>query len=135
MRGERSRQDAAKAGGIVGAAKAFERCRVADEARNASQCLEVIAACLLGREQKEQQIDRLAVVAQKAADLWRMLDARLATREYVGGAALTMADLALGNAVHRWYKFAIERPDLPSLRAWYDRLCKRPAYQKHVASI
>jgi glutathione S-transferase len=24
------------------------------------------------------------------------------------------------------------RPEVPGLRAWYDRLCERPAYRKHV---
>jgi glutathione S-transferase len=90
---------------------------------------------LLRNPREELPADRLAVAMQKAGDLWRMLDARLASHEYVCGASLTMADLALGNAVHRWYKFAIEHPDLPHLRAWYDRLCERPAYRTHVASI
>ncbi len=90
---------------------------------------------LLRNPREELPADKLAVVLQKAADCWRMLDARLATREYVGGASLTMADLALGNAIHRWYKFPIERPDLLHLRAWYDRCCHRRAYQQHIASI
>jgi glutathione S-transferase len=71
---------------------------------------------------------------QRAGDLWRMLDARLADRLYVGGDGLTMGDIVLGNAIHRWYKLPADRPDLPHLRQWYDRLCERPAYQKHIAS-
>ena len=90
---------------------------------------------LLRTPREEMPADKLAVVLQKAGDLWRMLDTRLATREYVGGASLTMADLSLGNAIHRWYKFPIEHPDLPHLRAWYDRCCQRPAYQQHIASV
>ena len=72
---------------------------------------------------------------RRAGDLWRMVDARLADRTFVGGDALTMADIALGNAIHRWYKLPLERPELPRLRKWYDGLCARPAYKQHIASI
>jgi glutathione S-transferase len=27
-----------------------------------------------------------------------------------------------------------ERPSLPALRAWYDRLRERPAYRQHIVS-
>ena len=30
--------------------------------------------------------------------------------------------------------WTIERPELPALRAWYDRLCQRPAYQQHIVA-
>ena len=64
-----------------------------------------------------------------------ILDARLADRPFVGGATLTMGDIALGNAVHRWFKLPVERPDLPNVRRWYDRFCERPGYREHIASI
>jgi glutathione S-transferase len=78
----------------------------------------------------EEQV-RMAV--QKAGDMWKILDTRLATRHFVGGNALTMGDIALGNAVHRWFKLPIERGDLPHLKAWYGRFCERPAYRQHIA--
>ena len=92
-------------------------------------------AALLRQPREEMPEAQLKAVLQKAGDLWRMLDGRLATRPFVGGAALTIADIALGNAVHRWFKFPIDRPELPRLRAWYDRCRERPAYQQHIASI
>lgn len=90
---------------------------------------------LLRNPREEMPPERLAIVLQKAADHWRMLDARVADRAYVGGASLTMADIVLGNAIHRWFKFPIQHPDLPHLRAWYDRCCERPAYRQYIASI
>jgi glutathione S-transferase len=72
---------------------------------------------------------------QRAGDGWRILNTRLADRPFVGGAALTMGDIALGNAVHRWFKLPVERPDLPNVRRWYDRFCDRPGYREHIASI
>ena len=43
-----------------------------------------------------------------------------------------MGDVALGPLVYRWFELDIDRPDLPSLQAWYGRLAERPAYQKTV---
>jgi len=83
-------------------------------------------------EMPKEQLDK---VIERAAALWRILDARLAEHAYVGGASLSMADFALGNAIHRWYKFPIEHPNLPHLKAWYDRCCERPAYREHIALV
>ena len=72
---------------------------------------------------------------KRAGEVWKMLDTQLAKTPFAAGQDLTVGDIALGNAIHRWFKFAIERPELPSLKMWYERLCARPAYQKHIASL
>ena len=79
--------------------------------------------------------DQARAALDKAGEGWRILEARLADRPYVGGAELTIGDIALGNAVHRWFRLPIERPELPNVRAWYERLCARPAYRQYVASF
>jgi glutathione S-transferase len=77
----------------------------------------------------------LEAARDKACASWEMLDRALENRSYVAGAELTVGDIALGNAIHRWYRLPIERPSLPRLEAWYARLCQRPAYQEHIASV
>jgi len=67
-----------------------------------------------------------------AGKVWAMLDKHLEKQAYVAGVSLTMGDIALGNAIHRWFSVPVERPDLPALKAWYDRLCARPAYQTAI---
>lgn len=62
----------------------------------------------------------------------RLLDRYLARRSYVVPDHLTVADIPLGCAVHRWYALPLERPDLPNLRAWYERLTARPGFAAHV---
>ena len=62
-----------------------------------------------------------------------MLDAQLAKAPFVAGSNLTIGDIALGNAVRGWFSLPIERPALPNVKAWYDRLRARPAYMKNVA--
>ncbi|MGC8469244.1 MAG: glutathione S-transferase C-terminal domain-containing protein, partial [Acetobacteraceae bacterium] len=79
-----------------------------------------------------------AAIAGAVADagrLWGILDGRLAGREFVCGEALTLADIALGPHVHRWFSYPIARPELRHLADWYRRLCARAAYRARVAEI
>ena len=71
----------------------------------------------------------------KAGAAWAMLDATLARHPFVAGAALTVGDIALGNAVHRWFRLPVDRPALPHLAAWYARLNERPAYKLRIAAF
>ncbi len=68
----------------------------------------------------------------QCAALFALLDQILARQPYLVGAALTLADIPAGAALYRWFELDIERPDLPNLAAWYDRLASRPAYREHV---
>lgn len=65
--------------------------------------------------------------------VYALLDGVLARHAYVAGPVFTLADIALGVHLHRWFSFDVARPELPHLRAWYDRLLARPAYAAHVA--
>ena len=64
---------------------------------------------------------------------YTLLDAQVAREGWVAGTGFTLADIALGVHVHRWFSFDRVRPALPALRDWYDRLLGRPAYATHVA--
>jgi len=76
----------------------------------------------------------LARTPPEAAQMWGILDTRLACHPYVAGDALTLADMTFGPHIHRWFVLPVPgRPEQPHLRAWYDRLLARPAYKKHVA--
>ena len=63
---------------------------------------------------------------------FRLLDRHLAGRQHMVGDSFSVADIPVGAAAYRWYALPITRPDLPNLRAWYERLTRRPAYQQHV---
>ncbi|MCB8882991.1 glutathione S-transferase family protein [Acidisoma cellulosilytica] len=57
----------------------------------------------------------------------------LAETPFLAGGALTLADIALGIFAYRWYTLEVERgPELPRLRAWYERLQDRQAFREHV---
>ncbi|MEP6505738.1 MAG: glutathione S-transferase [Betaproteobacteria bacterium] len=50
---------------------------------------------------------------------------------FVTGDAFTLADVVLGLSAHRWYSTPIERPDLPAVAAWYERLSMRAGFRQH----
>lgn len=77
-----------------------------------------------------------AAIAQAVTELGKhygLLDRQLAGQDWVAGPGFTLADVALGVHAHRWFSFALSRPELPHLQRWYDRLLGRPAYVRHVA--
>lgn len=61
-----------------------------------------------------------------------LLDAALAQREFIAGPTLSLADLALGPSVYRWFELQVERPKQPHLQAWYERMAQRPGFLTHV---
>jgi glutathione S-transferase len=74
-----------------------------------------------------------AKALEEAAALWSIVDRQLGDAEYVEG-HFSLADIVLGPYLHRWFALPIARPDLPRLRAWYDRLLARhPGFARHVA--
>ena len=61
-----------------------------------------------------------------------MLDAQLAqTNAYAAGDTFTLADIVLGLSTNRWMMTPMERPALPALAAWFERLSERPAFLRH----
>jgi glutathione S-transferase len=72
---------------------------------------------------------------QKAIPMWRILETQLSRHAFVAGDTLTMADIALGNAVHRRFSLPRQRPDLPQLDRWYAKLRERPGYRQHIAGV
>ena len=61
-----------------------------------------------------------------------VLERSLAGRAYVTGRDFTMGDIPIGCEVQRWMRCPIERPKLPNVEAWFERLRERPAFRKHV---
>lgn len=65
-------------------------------------------------------------------EAFALLDGALEGGAYLLGEALTLGDLPVGCATYRWYAMPIERPVLPALAAYRDRLATRPAFAEHV---
>ncbi len=95
----------------------------------------ILFRALIRKPAEETGAAALDAARAKATASWEMLDRALTGRSYVNGAEISIADIALGNAVHRWHRLPIERPALPRLVDWYARLRERPAYGKYIASL
>jgi glutathione S-transferase len=83
---------------------------------------------------RPEERDHAAVEAarRKALAAWTIVDEALEDRPYLAGGNLTLAEITMGTLVYRWHAFSIERPSLKHLRAWYERMRERPAFQKHI---
>jgi glutathione S-transferase len=80
----------------------------------------------------ERDIKALPGQISRLAKVWGVLDRELANRSHIGGNTLSIADIAFGNSIRRWYAFAIERPELPHLAAWHQLLSDRPGFRDHI---
>lgn len=84
---------------------------------------------------EQRDMAAIAKAAQDAGKLWTILDARIARLGWVASGQFSLADIAIGVHAHRWFSLDLpERPNLPALRAWYDKLLTRPAYATHCAN-
>ena len=71
--------------------------------------------------------------AKRSADLLEaVLETALAGKDYLAGKSFTMGDIPLGCEVQRWMRVPLERPRLPNVEAWFERLRARPAFLKIV---
>jgi glutathione S-transferase len=82
---------------------------------------------------EKRDLAAIARATEGAARAWGLLESSLTRFPYIAGNAFTLADIVWGPHVHRWFVMPVERPDMPYLRAWYERLLQRPAYVAHCA--
>ena len=61
-----------------------------------------------------------------------LLEDQLGDNDYVTGADFTLADIAVGVVLFRYFTLDIPREVRPVLSAYYQRLTDRPAYAEHV---
>lgn len=54
------------------------------------------------------------------------------TRPYVTGNKFTVADIAIGLVVNRWFSLNLDRPRLSAAMNYYETLSTRGPYMKHV---
>jgi glutathione S-transferase len=80
---------------------------------------------------KDDPVAIRAGVAEWTRQMQR-LDAHMsANGPFVTGAEFTIGDIPVGLIVNRWFGISFEKPDLPALSTYYDRLAERPAYRAH----
>ncbi|WP_342361977.1 glutathione S-transferase family protein [Terrarubrum flagellatum] len=65
----------------------------------------------------------IALYEQKSA----ILDAHLASHEWVGGDAFSMGDIPVGAVAHRWLNMPVTPQPRPHIERWYKAIRNRPA--------
>ena len=69
---------------------------------------------------------------KKSIELLAIPESILGKQPYLGGAAFTMGDIPFGCELQRYMRVPIERPKLPNVEAYFERLRERAAYRQHV---
>lgn len=82
---------------------------------------------------EDRDMDAINAGIQQGCKFWAMLDRHLEGRRFIAGDDLTMGDIPLGPQAFRWFELVGEdqRPRMPNLEAWYQRLTERPAFRKN----
>jgi glutathione S-transferase len=68
----------------------------------------------------------------RCAEHYGLLDKILANQPFIVGERLSLADIPIGASLYRYFELDIDRPHLPNVQAWYQRLQERMAYREHV---
>ncbi|MFV0294785.1 MAG: glutathione S-transferase family protein [Hyphomicrobiaceae bacterium] len=96
---------------------------------------DIITTCFLQLVRTTVQ-DRDEAVLEEAAlragERLEVLDRQLSGRSFIVGEQLSIADVAVGTLMYRYFNLEIPRPSLPHVEAWYERLTRRPTYREHV---
>ncbi|WP_322060746.1 glutathione S-transferase [Paraburkholderia sp. J63] len=76
---------------------------------------------------------KIAADVQSVAALWTLLDHHLQGRFFLENERFSLADIVLGAFARRWFGLeGVERPALPNLERWYQRLAQRQGFRKYI---
>jgi glutathione S-transferase len=81
---------------------------------------------------KERSATTLEAGVKACSQLFAIADSALRQQPYLSGGRFGVGDIPIGCFAYGWHQMPIERPELPHLAAWYQRLTERPAYKKTV---
>ena len=87
---------------------------------------------LIRTSPEERDNDAITASIKAMSESWEILNAHLSNQPFVAGDSLTIADIPLGCACHRYYAMDIPHPTHANLESWYERLQERSAYREHV---
>jgi glutathione S-transferase len=86
------------------------------------------------KKPEEERSPKLSEMSNALGTQLDILDGHLRANEWVGGAVMTVADIALGPICNRCISFPVELPSLVNIDRWHKMISARPAYQKVVAA-
>jgi len=94
--------------------------------------LKPVYDALIRTRPEDRDAAALSAGIEKLKSTVAILEGALEGRKYVAGDNFTFGDISVGIGAYRWFNIPLDRPETPNMRAWYERLADRPAYQKHI---
>lgn len=88
-----------------------------------------------GLVREQRPLAELGKERQAVAELMLLLDRQLSEQAHIALDHFSLADIAIGPIVHRWYALNLADQSTANLRRYYERIAADAAFQKHVASI
>lgn len=87
---------------------------------------------LVRRAPDQRDPEAIARSARAAGEMMGRVEAALATSHWLSGERFGLGDIPMGVYAHTFFTLDIERPQLPRVEAWYQRLTTRPGYAANV---
>ncbi|WP_380878831.1 glutathione S-transferase [Sphingomonas sp. DBB INV C78] len=87
---------------------------------------------LVRRAADQRDADAIARSAAECAKMMAILDEALSRQSWLSGDSFGIGDIPMGVYAYSWFSLAIERPVLPHVGDWYERLKVRPGYATQV---
>ncbi|WP_248750489.1 glutathione binding-like protein [Pseudomonas sp. MWU15-20650] len=78
----------------------------------------------------EQALDRYR---RESLRLYGVVEGELSKRDYIAGDSYTIADIALFTWLRTYEELGLDIAPFPAVRAWLERLAKRPAVKRGLA--
>lgn len=72
---------------------------------------------------------------EKSAKALAILEDRMRDRRFLCGDRPTIGDIPFGPILHRWFRLDFKRPPFPHVQRWYERLCEREGFRKHIVDV
>ncbi|WP_275556592.1 glutathione S-transferase family protein [Mixta sp. Marseille-Q2659] len=81
------------------------------------------------RERDEEAIKQAMVRLENSLSI---AEVQLGKHDFLAGEAFSLADIQLGHILYRYFDIDVIRQPFQNLRAYYERLRSRPAFEEHV---
>lgn len=76
--------------------------------------------------------DQILRLENSVNSVTAFIDDQLKSREFIAGDDLSLADFSFAAWLYRYYTLEVDWPERQALKQYYERLCSREAFVRHV---
>lgn len=81
---------------------------------------------------EKRDMVKIAEARDRLSTAMHLLNQGMPDSPFLGGERFTVADIAVGIFVHRWFALPIKREAFPRVGQWYARIGERAGFRKYV---